>query len=115
VQTNCPPIVRADQTHRMSVGDRPSTAVAGLLEAGTAPHFNRAAATREMARLYPLSDELPGTIGVDQHEEIDIMGLPMEQRFSYSGYRCQAHRLTSMPPSRSTVAAAILTLRIASG
>jgi hypothetical protein len=77
VETNCSPIVRADQTHRMSVGDRPTTAVAGLLEAGTAPHFNHAAATREMARLCPLSDELPRTIGVHQHEEIDIVGLPM--------------------------------------
>jgi hypothetical protein len=60
------------------VGDRPTTAVAGLLEAGTAPQFNRAVAMREMSRLYPLSDELPRTIGIHQHAQIHITGLPMK-------------------------------------
>jgi len=53
VQANRAPIVRADQAHRVSVRDCHATTVAGLLEAGTAPQFNRAAAARELARLDP--------------------------------------------------------------
>jgi len=31
-----------------------------------------------MARLYPLSDELPRTIGIHQHARMDITALPVE-------------------------------------
>jgi hypothetical protein len=61
VQTNRSPIIRANQTHRVSGRDCDTATIAGLPEARTVPQLDRTI-TRKAAIFNPVTNELSNDV-----------------------------------------------------
>jgi hypothetical protein len=62
VKTKRSPIIRANQAHPVSRGDREPAPIAGMSEAVTVPQLNRSV-TRKVAVFDPVPNEVPNGIG----------------------------------------------------
>jgi hypothetical protein len=77
VKTKRSPIIRANQAHPVSRGDREPAPIAGMSEAVTVPQLNRAV-TRKVAVFDPVPNEVPNRIG-DHIDTISILIFPINR------------------------------------